>query len=75
MCDIFNDINKDTRTTLSEVVLVSLQLTLKIIYEFSRNFIADIKQVDAGWDFIQHFFKFNNFQVTSNVKRSIDYEF
>ena len=54
---------------------MSLQLTLKIIHEFSRNFIADIKQVDAGWDFIQHFFKFNNFQVTSNVKRSIDYEF
>ena len=52
-----------------------LQLTLKIIHEFSRNFIADIKQIDAGWDFIQHFFKFNNFQVTSNVKRSIDYEF
>ena len=30
MCNMFDDVNKDTRTMLSGVVLVSLHLTLKI---------------------------------------------
>ena len=58
--------NKDTRTTLS-VVLVSLLLTLNIFHTLSSVSIVNFEQVNAGWGVVKSRVtsedktKFNNF--------------
>ena len=45
MCNLFKVDNKDNRTTLIDVVLVALLLTLSIFFLFSSISIADFEHL------------------------------
>ena len=51
VCNMLKVNNKDTRTTLINVVLVPLLLTLNIFRTFFDVSIADLEHVFFCWDF------------------------